>query len=313
MPGHPLIIDCDTGRDDALSIWVALALGLDVAAVLASYGNTTLNHVCDNCLRVLSAAGRADIPVWRGENMPRQHHPAIDTILLPKQAMSGNGLCNLELPHSKAAAQPMSAPARAQALRSLAAQSGPIDYIILGPATNFATTYQALGAEASQIIKRVTMWGGKPDPLWHQMPGPDFNFGCDPHAVDVLLEAAQNGVSVRFIPMNVTWPMQMTLPQLQALKAQGPVAAIARDLMIAHAQHFAPDQLFRFHDPCVIMSLLHEDYFKGARVRIITDETSADFGRLIAADDGAPVALFEADDDVRADMMAGILKLLDLS
>ena len=315
MSQHPLMIDCDTGRDDALSIWVALALGCDLAAVVASYGNTVLDNVCENCLRVLHVAGRSDIPVWRGDNMPLADHPCIESIILPKQEMSGNGLCNLVLPGSPAAAMPRDAQARAEGIRALAAEKGPVDYIILGPATNFAATIQMLGSDVAKVIRRVTMWGGKLDPLWESMPGPDFNFGCDPMAVKVLLDAAsQYGLPVRFMPMDVTWLIEMNLAQLQTLKAsEDTIAQTARALMIAHAQNFAPDNLFRFHDPCVIMSLLHEDQFKPVKAAIETDTSHADFGRLRMSEDGAPVFLFDADAELRADMKAGILKLLNLS
>ncbi len=314
MPQPPLIIDCDTGRDDALSLWIALALGYELCAVVASYGNTTLDNVCENCARDLNVAGRADIPVWRGETMPLAAHPGMQSIILPKQEMSGNGLCNLELPLSPSQAMPKNAQQRADALRAIAAEKGGIDYIILGPATNFAATCQALGADVTKVIKRVTMWGSKLEPLWHAMPGPDFNFGCDPFAVKVLLEAAaQYGLSVRFMPMDVTWPMEMNLAQLQALKSAGGVAQTAKDLMIAHAQNFAPDHLFRFHDPCVIMSLQHENHFKALNVTINTDISSPDFGRLLMSENASPAFIFTADDALRAAMMAGVLALLNLT
>lgn len=313
MPANPLIIDCDTGRDDALSLWIALALKHDLAAVVASYGNTTLDNVCENCARVLALAGRADIPVWRGENNPSADHSGIASVIAPKQQVSGNGLCNLELPVSTQAATDMNAAARAAALRQIAREKGAVDYIILGPATNFAGMLAALGDDAPQVIARVTMMGGKMDALWDDMPGADFNLACDPFAVNATLAgAARHHIPVRFVPMNVTWPIMLDMPQLEALTAQGPVGQTAKDLMIAHARHFAPEPVFRFHDPCVIMALSHESSFRQTKAHIVIKDQSPDFGRLIEDQQGAPAALFEADEALRAQLLSGILDLLSI-
>ncbi len=313
MPANPLIIDCDTGRDDALSIWIALALKYDLAAVVASYGNTILDNVCENCSRVLALAGRADIPVWRGENMPSAGHSGVASVIAPKQQVSGNGLCNLELPASSQAAKAMNATERADALRRIAREKGAVDYIILGPATNFAATLAVLGDDAPAVIARVTMMGGKMDALWDDMPGADFNLACDPFAVKAMLAgAARANIPVRFVPMNVTWPIMLDMPQLEELSAQDAIGQTAKDLMIAHARHFAPEPVFRFHDPCVIMALSHEAHFRQTKMRIMDEDGAADFGRLLEDNTGAPAALFEADEALRAQLLSGILNLLSM-
>lgn len=314
LKNHPLIIDCDTGRDDALSIWIALALQHDLAAVVASYGNTSLDNVCENCVRVLALTGRADIPVWRGENAPTVNHSGIAGVIAPKQQASGNGLCNLELPVSTQNAVAMDAAGRAAALRRIADEKGAVDYIILGPATNFATMLVALGNDAPKAIARVTMMGGKMGALWDCMPGADFNLACDPFAVKTMLEgAARHHIPVRFVPMNVTWPVMLDLSQLESLGAQNIIAQTAKDLMIAHTRHFAPEPVFRFHDPCVIMALSHEGAFRYTHIDIVGHEGTADFGRLIEHPQGAPAALFEADESLRAKLLDGILALLSIN
>lgn len=313
MPQSPLVIDCDTGRDDALSIWMALALKRDLAAVIASYGNTTLDNVCENCVRVLALAGREDIPVWCGEDSPSTNHHGVAAVIQPRQQVSGNGLCNLELPASSQVALPMNATQRAEALRLIARGKGAVDYIILGPVTNFAATLAMLGDEASKVIVRVTIMGGKMDALWDAMPGADFNLACDPFVVNATLEgAAYHGIPVRFVPMNVTWPIVLDISQLEALSTQTAIGRTAKDLMIAHARYFATEPVFRFHDPCVIVALSHETHFRHTKVRVVAAESSTDFGRLIEDQQGAPAALFEADEALRTQLLSEILYLLSM-
>lgn len=313
MNKAPVIIDCDTGRDDALSIWLALALGLDLRAVVASYGNTTLDNVCENSARVLALAGREDIALWRGQSQPSRPHRGIAEVLLPKQNSAGNGLCNLELPRATSQAQRLMPVEQAEALLSLSQDAGPVDYVILGPATNFSALCAALGSRAGAVIARVTMMGGKFNPLWDEMPGADFNCACDPWAVQEVLQQGQHhGFPVRFVPMNVTWPIVLEMAELTSLTAETAIARTAKELMIAHARHFAPEPVFRFHDPCVILSLLHDSHFRAASLRVACEDSDLDFARLLKDDSGFPAQIFEASADFRAVLLDDILGELGL-
>ena len=66
-----LIIDTDPGIDDAAAILLALASPeLEVAAVTTIFGNSSVEACTANARRVLSAAGRSDIPVYPGAGKP---------------------------------------------------------------------------------------------------------------------------------------------------------------------------------------------------------------------------------------------------
>ena len=70
MPGLgrvPLIVDVDTGIDDALALLYACASPeADLVAVTCSSGNAPLEDTTRNTLAVLELAGRADVPVAAG-------------------------------------------------------------------------------------------------------------------------------------------------------------------------------------------------------------------------------------------------------
>ena len=73
MTGQPIpvIIDCDTGVDDALALLFAVRHpGLDVRAVTCVAGYTDVDGVVRNTLTVLEQAGAGDIPVARGAERP---------------------------------------------------------------------------------------------------------------------------------------------------------------------------------------------------------------------------------------------------
>ena len=75
MP-RPLILDVDTGVDDALALLYAVASPeVDLIAVTCTNGNVPLPLVVRNTLVVLEAAGRSDIEVAAGATAPL-HEPA---------------------------------------------------------------------------------------------------------------------------------------------------------------------------------------------------------------------------------------------
>lgn len=63
----PILLDVDTGVDDAMTIMVAAQHPkLDLLGVTATFGNTTLEHTLQNTLNVLKLCGRGDVPVAAG-------------------------------------------------------------------------------------------------------------------------------------------------------------------------------------------------------------------------------------------------------
>ena len=62
-----VIIDADPGIDDMAAILMALASDkLQVEAFTTIFGNASVEQCTVNTLRILEAAGRADIPVYQG-------------------------------------------------------------------------------------------------------------------------------------------------------------------------------------------------------------------------------------------------------
>ena len=71
MPPTPLIMDVDTGVDDALALLLALASPeVELVGVSTVAGNVPLSRTTDNTLRLLQWAGRADVPVYAGAERP---------------------------------------------------------------------------------------------------------------------------------------------------------------------------------------------------------------------------------------------------
>ena len=67
----PIILDVDTGIDDAVAIAMATYSNkLDVKLITTICGNLSVNEVTKNTLNFLQAINKKKIPVAVGENKP---------------------------------------------------------------------------------------------------------------------------------------------------------------------------------------------------------------------------------------------------
>jgi inosine-uridine nucleoside N-ribohydrolase len=305
----PFLLNCDTGRDDALTIWLAAGLGLPLQGVVASYGNTSVENVIDNTARVIALTGRDDLPVLPGGASPSRPHRGFETVVVPRQRAAGNGLCNLVLPPARLPGA-LSQEKLAESVAAIAEKTGPLDYILLCAATDLAAMCAVWGKDAPRYVGRVTMMGGKLGALWDRMPGADFNVLCDPYALRAVMGS---GIPVRFVTMNTTWPVMLPLAEVEALKAGGgKIAQVAKDLMIAHVRHFAPEPVFRFHDPAVLIAALEPAGFRDVRLDVLCDDSAPDFGRLVETPSGFAAQIYDAPPGTEAAFLRGILAGLDL-
>lgn len=67
----PVMLDVDTGMDDALALGLAvLDPGIDLVATTTVAGNVEIVHTTSNTLTVLDRFGATDVPVYRGASRP---------------------------------------------------------------------------------------------------------------------------------------------------------------------------------------------------------------------------------------------------
>ncbi|KAK5607883.1 hypothetical protein CRENBAI_009476 [Crenichthys baileyi] len=66
-----LLVDVDCGVDDAQAIMLALGdPSVQILGITCVHGNTTVENVCKNVLRVLQACRKLEIPVFKGADKP---------------------------------------------------------------------------------------------------------------------------------------------------------------------------------------------------------------------------------------------------
>ena len=98
----PLVLDVDTGVDDACALLLAaLHPDLDLKAVTCVDGNAPLDDVVRNTLTVLDACGRPDVPVAAGATRALLEEP-VDA----RHVHGGDGMGDLDWPSSTRAPDP---------------------------------------------------------------------------------------------------------------------------------------------------------------------------------------------------------------
>ncbi len=176
-----VILDVDTGVDDALAILLAVRhAALDVRAIMCTGGNAPLAQVVTNTLRVLDAAGAGAIPVAAGA-----HRPLLEAPQHAAAIHGSDGLADLGLPDSARTPEPVHAVELLR--RTLEASEEPLTIISLAPLTNIALLLR-MHPEVVDRIDRVVMMGGAVG-TGNATAAAEFNVWHDPEAAAIVLGA----------------------------------------------------------------------------------------------------------------------------
>ena len=174
-----VIIDTDPGTDDAMAILLALnSPELKVEALTVVAGNTTAPQGLENALKLVSLAGRPDIPVAPGAQKPLLQK------LVTAETHAPDGLADISLPPARSHPDPRFAPDLI--IELVHKYPHEVTLVPLGPLTNVAL---ALSKDPSiaGLVKEVVLMGGaisggNVDAV------AEFNIHVDPEAAQVVFQ-----------------------------------------------------------------------------------------------------------------------------
>lgn len=177
----PIVLDVDTGVDDALALMFAVAHPqLELLGVSCVAGNASLERVVDNTLRVLALVGADEVPVAAGADRPLIE-PARDA----GHVHGADGLAGVQLPEARRAAEPERAVTMLR--RLILEHPEPVTLVALAPQTNLALLLRT-HPEVIQNLERIVFMGGSAS-IGNATALAEFNVWHDPEAAAIVLDA----------------------------------------------------------------------------------------------------------------------------
>ena len=209
----PVVLDCDTGTDDAVAIMVAaLHPGIELLGITTVWGNHDVVHTTDNSLRVVDLVGRGDVGVHPGCNGPVR--PRLEELPTGRPDLP----TTLEIPAPTTAAR---GPAVEWLVETLRAATRPVTVVATGPLTNLAAVLAADPAIVDALGGLVVLGGTHRER--GVTPYAERNVWCDPEAAHDVLHGGFR--DVHLVTMDATFSAPLTGVDAARLRAVGTLAA----------------------------------------------------------------------------------------
>ncbi|XP_067266251.1 inosine-uridine preferring nucleoside hydrolase-like isoform X2 [Chanodichthys erythropterus] len=177
-----LLVDVDCGVDDAQALMMALAApDVQILGITCVQGNTSVENVCKNVLRVLKVCKHLEIPVFRGAT----------NSLLGQTVGAGDfhgkdGLGDAPDPEAPGLELVQKEIAASAMIRIVNENPGEVSLVATAPLTNVALAVK-LDPSFPQKLKGLYIMGGNTDSRGNVTVCGEFNFAADPEAAYIVL------------------------------------------------------------------------------------------------------------------------------
>lgn len=275
----PLVLDVDTGTDDALALAYAVAApGIELVAVTTVAGNVGVEKTTANTLSVLDWLGADEVPVHRGASRPlvRPHQDA-------SYFHDEGGLGGAQLPASTRSVGEDRGPA---ALIRLARQRpGELTLVALGPLTNLAIALN-VEPELPELLKAVVVMGGAYTVAGNTTPAAEFNILVDPEAADQVFTAPFPNLTA--VGLDVTEQVALTRDDWNGVNNTSSLprsAHLLREVGKSAFSKLSRDQ-FSLHDPLSVAVAIDPSLIAVRELSIAVDTVEPELGRTQIAGPG---------------------------
>ena len=183
----PLILDVDTGIDDSVALlYAAASPEADLVAVTCVSGNIDAERVGINTRAVLELAGRADVEVAMGRQVPlvRPLETTPET-----HGPQGLGHATLPTPDGRLSDRHAVDVILDEARR----RPGEVTLVTLGPLTNLAIAVLR-EPELPRLLKGWVLMGGAFGASGNTTPTTEWNIHCDPEAAQIAFRAWSDAI-----------------------------------------------------------------------------------------------------------------------
>jgi purine nucleosidase len=258
MTPRPVILDCDPGIDDAISLLVAMASPdeFNILGITTVAGNVDVETGTTNACGIRELAKRNDIPIYAG--CPR---PLVNEPVFAEHIHGDTGLGGCRLPAAKASVGDRHAVDFIIDTLSNADDNS-VTLVPTGPLTNIAVALIKTPAIASKI-REIVLMGGARREGGNITASAEFNMKADPHAAHVVMKC---GRPIIAIGLDATTQFRCSPARMKLLdQLDSPVGHAAAEMLGYVNQVYADyygEEGAALHDPCTIAYLLAPHLFK---------------------------------------------------
>ena len=252
-----LIIDTDTGADDACALILAAeAEDIEILGVTVLVGNVDLEQSCRNALMALEVAG-CDAPVYRG-TADTYSGKTIEAF----SVFGTDGMGDADLIHPEREAEEKDAVDFI--LDTVKEYPGEVEIAALGPATNIANAIER-DPETMQQVKMIWSMGSAGLGPGNATPVAEFNVYSDAAAYKVMLDS---GLPVTIVGLDMCGGSAMwTGEQFGELEKMNDVGAFITDSFGKIRDFYAGngyDDSVMNCDPLAMMCVLYPDFINSS-------------------------------------------------
>ncbi|TVY08698.1 nucleoside hydrolase [Paenibacillus cremeus] len=181
--GKKVILDVDTGVDDALGILLAVKSGeFDLLGITTVSGNVSLAQATENTCKILQLIGAEHIPVVRGASKPLFRPEHFEHRVHGKDGLGG---ALRGMPLHKHPSDGYAADFIVDQVRRF---PGEVTLIMTAPLTNLAAALSKY-PELVRDVKEVIVMGGVVSSFGNVTPTAEYNMYVDPEAARLVFQA----------------------------------------------------------------------------------------------------------------------------
>jgi purine nucleosidase len=281
-----MILDMDTGVDDAVAIALALgSRGVDVVAITSVAGNVPVELCTRNCLLLNELLGGGAV-VAAGSD-----RPIAKRLLTASEVHGADGLGGRTGSLPEPSTSPTDEPAFKLLTRLPLERPDEITLVTTGPLTNVAMALRE-NPDAVASYARIISMGGAFDVPGNTGPVAEFNVYVDPEAADAVLSS---GLDITLVPLDATTGAVLMRSALETReRSRGlPLERPGRNL--AAILHRALDHYMEFqfnesgldggymHDPLAVAAALDPDILETRNLHVDVITHGSNRGRTVRA------------------------------
>lgn len=257
-----IILDVDTGADDALAILLAArSPEVELLGCTSVAGNVTVEQTTLNTLAVLEIAGKKDVPVARGAA-----HPLVRRLSTATFFHGPKGLGGAEVPPPSG--QPLPQPAPAFLVEMANQYQSELVLVATGPLTNLALAL-LIDPDFGRKLKKLVIMGGAVRAPGNITPAAEANFYNDPEAAQAVF---QSGANITLVGLDVTDRTILYWSEIAHLDEKltdlEPSVRLALDILRFYTHTHGVDGGAHLHDPLALGVAIWPDLVQTERMQV---------------------------------------------